>query len=218
MNPFNIVRVAAKDGHLAALPQAKYFASEEYQQRTEFKGELGVADSVQVQLYLLQHIALQPAEVETMRTLLMAGCVTLRFFGVSNPIPLFSVEEGGAQHQQLLDAFQANLSSRKFKAALRVLKWREWPRAGRRNRVEQFMRNRVLDENPWPSQAEWNASEQTASARYAEIHDKLGAVTESVRGRRNARLAILANATSEAPASGTDMLVDLSVKTLASTH
>jgi hypothetical protein len=183
--------------------------------RLRFKGPDAHADLVAVSLYLLKRMALSPRSSQRTDALLARGCVLLEFFGVSNPVPMFSVDVGSPDHQRLSAAVLANVASPMYLAALRALAWREPDKVAARQRYFDTIGLRLRDELDWPSQEEFRAHAADASSRYEDVLRRLRESMARVHERRHSRLATLAAAAAPGLTSWTELLEDVAAEALA---
>ena len=202
MNDFLPVRVAALENRLSAWaqPHREYIASDEFLVRSAqvsegFAREEALCDRVAVTLYMLQRLALSPKDFEDGKQRLARGNVLFRYFGVSNPVAMFDVAVGSAEHAALTAAFAANRESKMFYAALLVLRQRDYPKANARRAREDALFKRYRAELTWPTIQDRDKDSQFARAWYAESLEKLNARIGSIREHRQQRIAKISRAT-----------------------
>lgn len=158
-------------------------------------------------LHLLSRIALSPLDAPDVLRDLGQGHVHACFFGVSNPVPAFSVEVGSAQHVALLAAAEANVASRSFRAAQRVRVWRD--RVRQRGFQEDSAVASFSALLKWPDAEAFKRDRETARNAQEQCiracHDK----REQVRERRRVRMARLDQGTRPDVGSYMDLCLDV---------
>lgn len=82
----------------------------------KFEPSQGRQVKVRQQLLLLETLAISPATARTAVALLEEGTVLFQFQDYANPFPIFEVEVGSAEHQELVDGLQVHLASKHYKA------------------------------------------------------------------------------------------------------
>jgi hypothetical protein len=222
MNPFSPVSVRALENRLPQGMDADYYASNAFRARSSLQGKGALADQLRVTHYLLERIALDPKDVTQSLMQLEAGCVLLHFFGVSNPVPMFSLDPRTEESAQLRRAIMANINSPMFDAAKRTRKWREPARGIRRDWYIAKMRDVMRKSTPFPGPEEHRQDPQGARAKTLELCAQLDAYTDTVRERRHKRLAKLAQAAAPGLTSWHELLQDIAANVLspaqAATH
>lgn len=167
---FNTLALRAHDH--PEMPEA--YRTSAFQERIMLLGEQGLKDKVSIQLSLLRHLALSPADVPTMLDELNRGCVCLRFAGYGNPVPLFSVGVDSPEQKMLLEAFNENLKSKRFKAAKLVRN--RYLRNGSYTRINRLAS--AFEASLPPLDPPASRSEQDVKAYY----ERLNARNDLIRG------------------------------------
>lgn len=214
MNTFLPVRVAAIENRLPEhlVPMRGYLASDAFIERASFEGPNGPADSVAVTLLLLGRLALDPRLLDETERAFRAGVIAPHYFGVTNPVPLYSVLQGGLDHHRLEAALQANRGSQMFDAAQRALRWRQPDKVrARATWVDQVVSRAGVD---WPTSAEWDRDGQAARERYAQLVKAFKEEQNQVLERRQCRLAKLARAAAPGLTWWTGLLYDIAAAQL----
>lgn len=213
MNAFSNVSIHAREGRLVS-PAASYYASEAFRERSEIKGDTAQQDRLKVQHHMLGFVALNPRDVPAMREQLARGSVQLYFFGVSNPVTMFSVDVGSREHAELLVAFEANVASRMFKAAQRVQKWRTPRKVADRNQHEDAVLARLLAMNPWADASVYRTHPGAAKSVNDAVIAKRNAKLTQIRAQRSVRLALLAHAATPGLTNWTDFVENIALQVL----
>lgn len=182
MNPMQDIHVRARHGGLASATHAKYFASKAFAERIRFEGEQGERDRVEMVLYMLEHVALDPIDLARGMGLLSRGVVALVFFGWCSPVPF--MEPSAADVDRIRKAVERNVQGPLYAAALRVLKWRKRMPAGERGREKVLAHMRAG--MTWPTGRGELARQETE--RLVGI---LNAKADAMRDLRLTRLARL---------------------------
>lgn len=158
-------------------------------------------------LHLLSRIALCPLAAPGVLSDMHNGHVHANLFGISNPVPLFSVEVGSPEHVALMAAAEANVASRGFRAAQRVRVWRD------RFRRRAFQEDSVVASFSallkWPDAEAFKQDREAARVAQDQCvracHDK----REQVRERRRVRMARLDQCTCPDVGSYMDLCLDV---------
>lgn len=194
ISEFNTLALRAHDH--PEMPEA--YRTPAFQARIKLQGEQGLKDKVGIQLSLLRHLALSPADVPTMLDEIGHGCVCLRFAGYGNPVPLFSVEVHSQEQKMLLEAFNENLKSKRFKAAKLVRN--RYLRNGHYTRIDRLAS--AFEASLPPLAPPASRSEQDVKAYY----ERLNARNDLIRGEhtrltstRRVRMRALSLATTTKP-------------------
>ncbi|MNR71832.1 hypothetical protein D3C71_25100 [compost metagenome] len=209
-NPFLSIHARALNGGYHGV-LAALFSSPEYKERTEFAGQSKLQDLTRTQLNLLERVALDPRFLDRSRALLGRGVVHLELFGVSNPTPLFELDRGSELLQQLRAAVDKNASSAMFRAAQRVLKWREPRRASRGRNREDVLVGRLREQLTWPDRTVWTQSPDLATKMHENCIAQLRTRRETIRALRHERLHALSRAATPGVSSWTQLLEDISI-------
>lgn len=147
-------------------PKLAAYRDPVFQERIKLEGEQGFKDQVSIQLSLLRHLALSPADVPAMLDELNRGCVCLKFASYSNPVPLFSVGVDSPELKVLLEAFNENLKSKRFKAAKLVRN--RYLRDGRYTWIDRLVS--AFEASLPPLDPPASRSEQDVKAYYVRLH------------------------------------------------
>lgn len=198
---FNTLSLRAHDN--PEMPEA--YRTPAFQERIKLLGEQGLKDKVRIQLSLLRHLALSPADVPAMLDELNRGCVCLRFASYGNPVPLFSVGVDIPELKMLLEAFNENLKSKRFKAAKLVRN--RYLRNGRYTRIDRLAS--AFEASLPPLDPPASRSEQDVKAYY----ERLNARNDLIRGEhtrltttRQVRMRALSLATTTKPFNWFELL------------
>jgi hypothetical protein len=213
VNHFLPVRQRALNHALSTSTAAysSFLASDQFLQRTEFRGADRVQDSLAVLHHLLARLALDPRELARSQALMRDGVVLLHFFGVCNPVPMFNLAPASVEMNALAQAVEANSHGQHFHAAQRALWWRQSDRFNRRQRSEDAVVARLRGQMTWPSQEEaLRDPEGTAVTRQLQF-DQLSAKRLAVRERRNMRMAMLSEAAGLNFQGWTELLEEIAV-------
>lgn len=159
---FNTLALRAHDH--PEMPEA--YRTPAFQERIKLQGEQGLKDKVSIQLSLLRHLALSPADVPAMLDELTRGCVCLKFASYSNPVPLFSVGVDSPELKVLLEAFTENLKSKRFKAAKLV--HNRYLHNGRHAWIDRLVS--AFEASLPPLDPPASRSEQDVNAYYERLH------------------------------------------------
>lgn len=159
---FNTLALRAHDH--PEMPEA--YRTPAFQERIKLQGEQGLKDKVSIQLSLLRHLALSPADVPAMLDELTRGCVYLKFASYSNPVSLFSVGVDSPELTVLLEAFNENLKSKRFKAAKLVRN--RYLRDGRYAWIDRLVS--AFEASLPPLDPPASRSEQDVKAYYERLH------------------------------------------------
>lgn len=216
MNDFHDVCIRATEGRLhtsAAQAQKAYLASPEFRQRVELAGVLGEVDKFRISMHMLSRIALDPREVRASMDMLRKGVVRLRFFDYSNPVVMFEMDMSSPEFKLLVQAFEGNVMSAKFKAAVRVRKWRA--RTALRARHEDMVLDKLRAELPWPTSQDFKANRDKAQEAMEQCSARCRAKLLQVRDLRGSRLALLAKASAPGVGNWLELIEDIAVHALA---
>lgn len=187
-----------------------YAQSDAFKARLRFDGPDALQDQVQVALYLLGRLALDPLEIAAVQLMLRQGIVILNYYGASNPVPHFEVSVGSVAHSRLLAAVNANLASEMFKAAQRVRKQRQPAVRNRRAKQEGCVLDKLRKTLPWPAGDGWGTP---LSAEVQGLRDASSARLEEkireLRDRHQRRIARLEAATAPGMTSWMALLDDI---------
>lgn len=207
MNPFHIICNRATEGSLKQNVNAEYWASPEFRARVEFEGDQGLLDRVNITLFMLKVMALDPKyAAPLLEKSSELAVMHLNFFGVSNPFPIFYVPVGSKYHTDLLVAIKENMASRMFHAANRVRHWRD--RSTLRSAHEDAIWKKQVAKLDLPTPADYKIDREAASKRSDELYAQVRAHVAGVRSLRNTRLAVLSRAASPGVESWIDFLVN----------
>lgn len=191
MNPFHDICVRAKQGSLTRHPLASYLASDAFRERVNFKGEQGRQDSVNAMLFMLKSVALRPG-LKLSAYEVDPDYVFPEFFGVSNPIPPFSVTRGSAEHIALQEAVDANRASRMTRAAMRMTYWRN--RSAKRSSHEDSVLRHYRTTLDFPTPEDYRKDREAALKRHYDTVPLINQKLQHLRNVRNSRLARLSAA------------------------
>ena len=142
--------------------------------------------------HLLRLTALSPVDLAYMESLLSKGVVALRFFEFSNPVGVFALRVGSAEHKALVEAVQANRCSPMYAAALRVLRHRSQRAVDARRKREDRRLESCRQTLQWPSRDDYARDAAAAEARYTENVRVLNERRRAIRDVRARRIAVLA--------------------------
>lgn len=185
------------------MPEA--YRTPAFQERIKLQGEQGLKDKVGIQLSLLRHLALSPADVPAMIDELNRGCVCLKFASYANPVPFFIVGVDSPELKVLLEAFNENLKSKRFKAA--KLARNRYLRDDRYVWIDRLVS--AFEASLPPLEPPASRSEQDVKAAY----ERLYARNDLIRGEharltatRQVRMRAISLATSTRPFSWIELL------------
>lgn len=167
---------------------------------------LPVAAKTRALLYMLHRCSLDPRFAESGLREVHDGLVYPLFFGITNPIDMFSLPPG-EERLMVFNAMETNMSSSMYKAAKRVLKWRR--RSWRQARYERGMEARIRANMDWPGPKDFMANPQEAKRKQDQAILELRHAMYGVRARRGARRALLDAATSTEVGSWYDFLAQV---------
>lgn len=188
MNPFNPI--------LARTP-AGYHQSQAFRERTMFTGPGASKDSVNVVLWMLQRIALDPRDVQEALAYLDKSVLYLKFFQVSTPlIPLTAIEDMD-DVQKLRQAILVNSQSKMVKAAVRTRELR-FLRAAHCSKMVKAEKKRFHDSLAWPVSEDFKEARERAQELQDSLIQNYHRVSDEIRQRRLNRL----NRISQASAPG----------------
>lgn len=213
MTPFIIIHSRAKNVTLDSSTVA-YFASPEFGTRIAFNGEQGLRDKLNITLYLLARLALDPRGIDDMQAHLSRGTVLLRYFGISNPVPLFELEVGSVELGVLKAAVTANSVSRMVDAANRVRAWRTGEKSCSRHKHEEAVMGRLRESLAWPDRKAYEANPEKAREAHTQLAATMDMKLLMLRQRRGLRLARLAQATAPSVKDWTGLLEDIALQVL----
>lgn len=209
MSPF--CAILNRPSILEHHPQADYFASDEFREHMKFEGDAGLSARARATVFVLSRCALDPRDaVEGVLRALDRGLVMVELFGVSNPLGVFELP-AGEERNAIRAAIKANLKSDMYKAAQRVLKWRD--RSYMRRRHEDGVSDRIRKTLPWPTVEDFKNNRETAYKNQQLVGAELSLKMTAVRERRSARLAILARAAAPGVRNWTEFLADVAAAT-----
>lgn len=214
MTPFDIVVSRAKAGQLPDGADSAYYSSEAFRVRLEFQGEQSIQDLLRMTLYMLQQVALDPREVYYRDAQMEMGIVSLDFFGVTNPIPSFDLAPDSPELQTLRSAVKVNEGSRMYRAAQRVLKWREPSVGFRRHRHEEASHARIRARQTWPTREDHATDRSRAEELVRANVTELALALNVLRDRRNGRLALMVQASAPGVGSYSDFVESLALSAL----
>lgn len=213
MNPFHTICISATEGSLKNHVNAAYWASPEFRARVEFNGDQGLQDRVNITLFMLKSVALDPKyATQLLEKSSELAVMHINFFGVSNPFPIFYVPVGSQYHLDLLAAIKENMESRMFHAANRVRHWRD--RSTLRSAHERAIWDNHVAKHDMPTPADYKINREAASKRSEEIYAQIRVHVAHVRDLRNTRLAMVSQAASPGVKGWTDFLVSISENAL----
>lgn len=213
MSPFLTVRVRAMNNLLCANARAHahYLASEEFLKRIDLEGPQGHSDRVAIVLYMLDCVALSPRDLSMSEVFLAAGCVHLQFFGVSNPVPIFSVSIGSVEHKKITEAVYANKTSRMFSAAVRLRKHRETDKVRAYSRMENAQMDMAGSKLHWPSSKSDFSDEAVVRDTHKSNQMVLDERIRAIRDLRHRRLAGIASTAAPGARNWTQFIEDAAV-------
>jgi hypothetical protein len=200
-NEFHTLTLRARDN--PEMPEA--YRTPAFQERIKLQGEQGLKDKVSIQLSLLRHLALSPADVPAMIDELNRGCGCLKFVSYGNPVPLFSVGEGSPELTELLEAFNENLQSKRFKAA--KLLHNRYLRGGRYAWIDRLAS--AFEASLPPLEPPASRSEQDVKAAYERLlarNDLIRGERARLTATRQVRMRAISLATSTRPFSWIELL------------
>ena len=218
MNLFSLVSSRARTGQFNTLPCAPYLASPEFEERTAFHGETGIADKLAILHFMLRQIALDPREVEEGLRFLKGGYIALTFLDFANPIAPFALFADDPRVHALTCAVHENINSSRGRAARLKLKWYEPCRAWKGVQREEALMAEFTASLPWPKPTELDDINGTSRATYIELCDKQIAKRKALRETRQRRLHALCGNAAPAIATWAELLVAISTEVLATRH
>lgn len=207
--PFFGVRIRARSGGLspAARPHAAYLASDEFIERMRFAD---THDSLIATLYLLDRLALEPRDTARHEGDAGRGLFNFNYFGVSNPIPMFSLPVGGPEHAQIVAAVRRNQCGPMAAAAQAALRQREPRAAARRGAWEERVLDRVRARMQ-PTRDDYDRDRALAQQMASDAAEAVEAKRMQLRDSRISRLARLSAAATPGCSSWYQLLEGLAV-------
>jgi hypothetical protein len=221
MNHFATINTSARAGQLASHALADIFASNEFNERTQFEGDQGIADKFAILHFMLKHIALDPREAPNNMAYLVDGTVLLNFFMFSNPVPLLEVSPQDARLPGLLIAIHENLNGPLNRAVKRVLRVRAWTQNFKRRsnaRREDELLSVLRNSMTWQSGGGRRELTQEEQQQNTDNHKRMDARQTEIRHQRQSRIAMLERGTAPTIASWQDLLEKLATEVFATKH
>lgn len=215
MNAFYQVAIAAKENRLPGVSGAAqdYYASAAFYERIKFVGPAGQADQLEILLFMLRHIAVDPRDNERTRLLLTGGCACVQFWGVANPVPMLHVPVGSPGHVALTHAYELNVSGPLARGVSRVRRRRS--RLIERNRQLDTVHGEFYDNLPWPTTEDFKADAEHARAQQQVLGEQSRARRAQLVDRYQTRMAALSRATCPMFESWTDLVNGIAIQVLA---